>query len=139
MTPETMLDHARMLLKLGNKNKAFYILSEAVDKFETSDPPDEQLSSYLRSFGIVLVLLEQSDRADAKFNQAIKVDELQIEAVSNQNANKMKAKLLWSIAKTLAARGDISAAIDTAQQARSKAISAQLHRQLDTWIKTVTE
>ncbi len=134
MTPETMLDHARMLLKFGNKNKALHILSEAVNKFETSDQSEKELSSYLRSCGIALGLLEQSDRADAKFNQAIKVDEQQIELVSNQNA---KAKLLWSIAKTLAARGDISAAIVTAQQARSKAISAQLHQQLDTWIKTL--
>lgn len=136
MRPETRLNHARMLLKLGNKNKALYILTEAVNEFETSDPPEKQLSRYLRSFGIVLGLLEQSDRADAKFNQAIKLDEQQIESVSNQNT---KAKLLWSIAKTLEARGDILAAIDTAQQARSKAISAQLHRQLDMWIKTLTE
>ena len=136
MTPETRLNHARMLLKSGNKNKALYILTEAVNEFETSDPPEKQLSRYLRSFGIVLGLLEQSDRADAKFNQAIKLDEQQIESVSNQNA---KAKLLWSIAKTLEARGDISAAIDTAQQARSKAISAQLQWRLDMWIKTLTE
>jgi tetratricopeptide (TPR) repeat protein len=134
MTPETMLNHARMLLKLGNKDKALHILTEAVNRLEISDQPENQRSSYLRSFGIVLGLLELSDRADAKFNQAIKVDKQQIELVSNQNA---KAKLLWSIAKTLAARGDISAAIDTAKQARSKAISAQLHQQLDTWIKTL--
>ena len=133
---ETRLNHARMLLKLGNKNKAFDILTEAVNTFEKSYPPEKQLSRYLRAYGLVLRLLEQSNSADAKFNQAIKVDEQQLVSVSDQNS---KAKLLWSIAQTLEARGDISAAIGMAQQAKSKADSAKLHAQLDMWIRTLTE
>jgi len=134
--PETRLNHARMLLKLGNKNKAFNILKETVHKFETDDPPEEQLSQYLRTFGIALKLLEQSDRADAKFNQAIKIDEQQIKSVSDENT---KAELIWSIAKTLKARGNKSAAIDAAHRASSKAISSKLQWEVDNWIKTLTE
>ena len=132
LKPETRLNHARMLLELNKKNKAFYILTEDVNKFDTSDPPKEQLSSYLRRIGIELRLLKQFDRANAEFKQAIEIDKRQLESVSNQNA---KAQILWSIAKTLKALGDTSAAIDTAQQARFKATSAQLQEELDIWIK----
>jgi uncharacterized protein YfaP (DUF2135 family) len=87
-------------------------------------------------FGTVLTLLEHSDRADAKFKQAIEVDEQQINSTSDQET---KAKLLWSIAKTLAAEADISAAIDKTQQARSVSNSAQMHQRLDKWIKHLKE
>jgi hypothetical protein len=136
ITPETGLNHARMHLKLGNKDKAFNILAETVNRLETSKPTPKQLSSYFRNFGNVLDLLEKYDLADAKFDQAIKADEEQMESVSDQNE---KAKLLWSIAKTLEARGDIPAAIEKAQQARITAPSARLHLQLDHWIKALLE
>jgi hypothetical protein len=136
MRPETRHNHARMLLKLGDKEKALYILTEGVSEFEKSAPPEKQLSSYLRSLGKAFILLEQSEHADAKFNQAIKVDEQHLESASSQNA---KAKLLWSIAKTLKARGDIEAAIDKAQQARTTAKSARLHSYIDEWIKSLSE
>jgi hypothetical protein len=110
-----------MLLELNDKNKALSILSTTVKEFETKNPPEENLSNHLRLFGIVLTLLEHSDRADAKFKQAIEVDEQQINSTSDQET---KAKLLWSIAKTLAAEADISAAIDKTQQARSVSNSA---------------
>jgi tetratricopeptide (TPR) repeat protein len=125
-----------MLLELNNKNKAISILSTSVKEFETNNPSEEKLSNHLRLFGTVLTLLEHSDRADAKFNQAIKVDEQQIKSTPDQET---KAKLLWSIAKTLAAKADISAAIDKAQQAKSVSNSAQMHQHLDEWIKDLRE
>jgi hypothetical protein len=136
LTPETRINHARMLLELNNKNKALSILSTAVKEFETNNPPEKKLSNHLRLFGTVLTLLEHSDRADAKFKQAIKVDEQQIKSTPDQET---KAKLLWSIAKTLAAEADVSAAIDKAQQARSVSNSAQMHQDLDKWIKDLRE
>jgi hypothetical protein len=125
-----------MLLELNNKNKAFSILSATVKEFETNNPPEEELSNNLRLFGTVFTLLEQSDRADAKFKQSIKVDEQQIKSTPDQET---KAKLLWSIAKTLVAKADISAAIDKAQQARSVSNSAQMHQRLDKWTKHLKE
>lgn len=132
ITSETMIDHARMHLKLGDKNKAFSILTEALNNFETSEPPRMINSRYLRRFGIVLQLLGKSDRAEEKFIKAIKIDEKQIESEADQNA---KANLLWSIAQTLEARGDMLAAIETAKQARSQATSEQLRRKVGQWIE----
>jgi len=136
LTPETRINHARMLLELGNKNKAFKILTKAVEHFETNDPTEKQSSSGLKNFGIVLRLLGHSVQADDKFNQAIQVDEQKIESISNQED---KAELLWSIAKTLEARGDISAAIDKAHQASSMTDSVQFHNRIVRWIEELTE
>ena len=136
LEPETRINHARMLLGLNNKNKAFNILSVAVEEFETKYPSQKQLSRNLRSFGTVLTLLEQYDRAADKFKQAIKVDEQQIQSTLDEN---IKVKLLWSIAKTLAARGDISAAVDKAQQASSESNSSKMHQQINEWIKDLKE
>jgi hypothetical protein len=134
--PETRINHAKMLIDMDKKNKSIVVLTDAVKMFQAYNPQYRKQSDYLRNFGTALMLLKQFDCANEKFNQAIIVDERQIRSVSNQN---VEAKLRWSISKTLKARGDLSAAIDEAHRARSKANSAQLQKHLDMWIKSLKE
>jgi len=136
LNSKTKLNHARMLLELNNKNKAFNILSEVVREFEERTPQEKKLGRNLRTFGTALILLEQSDRADGIFKRAIEADEQEMELTSDQET---QSRLLLSIAKTLAAGRDISAAIDKAQQAKSKSNLASRRKYIDQWIEDLEE
>ncbi len=132
LTSQTKINHARMLLELNNKKKAFNLLAEEVKELETRNPPEKQLSMHLRTLGTVLMLLEQYDRADATFKRAIEVDEQKMQLTSDQET---KSALLFSIAKTLAAKGDTSAAINKLQQAKSTSNLARRHWSIDGWME----
>ena len=131
---DTRINHGRILLKAGKQSEAFHVLSRAARVYEAKDPPEEQRSDHLRRLGTIYTLLQQNDRADDEFNKAIDIDQQQLASTSKPNK---KSKLLWSIARTMEARGDVTAAIEKAKQARETAIFAELRFTIKKWIWAV--
>jgi tetratricopeptide (TPR) repeat protein len=132
LNSETRINHGKMLLRIGKKEEAFFILSQALKEFGALGPEKFQQSKYLRRVGTIHALLGDALQANAMFDRAVKVDEQRLEGAS---AADEKAGILWSLAKTLDAWGDRSAAMDRAREARAAAISPRIRRQIGNWMK----
>jgi len=136
LNSETRINHGKMLLRVGQKEEAFLILSQAFKEFEALNPEEAQQSKNLRRVGTIHALLGEVHEANAKFDRAVEVDEQRLEDASGAEE---KAGVLWSLAKTLDARGDKSAAMERAKEARATAISPRIRRSIGIWIKRKEE
>jgi tetratricopeptide (TPR) repeat protein len=130
---ETRINHGKMLLRIGQKQEAFLTLSQALKEFEALRPEKAQMSKNLRRVGIIHALLGEVREANAKFDLSVEVDEKRLEGTTGAEE---KARILWSLAKTLDARGEQSAAMERAKEARATAISPRLSRLIGIWIRT---
>ena len=132
LTPETRLNHARMLQVTGKNSEAARILSEAARDIEAKEPLKTSNSKQLRLLGITYMLLAQNTLADNYFDKSIEIDQ---NALSLSPTPDEKAKALWSISKTMEARGNISGAITNIEQAIKSVHSPALHYQLEEQLK----
>jgi hypothetical protein len=131
LSPDTRINHGRMLLKMGRKKEAFLVLSDAARELQALDPSSALRTDNLRRLGIIFMLWEQTDRAETEFNRAIEVDQRQLELESNPDK---RAELLWSIAKTLEARGDRAKAVEKGNEARATATSPSIRLEISYWM-----
>ena len=139
---DTRLHYGRMLLEVGKREEAIKILRQAAEipvedgsilpcmscrGVEKSTEP--QAKHWLRK-GIIHLLLGQVNQADTSFDKSTK--SYQEQFVSRPHPQQ-DALILWWGAKTLMARGNVSAAVKMAKDARAKAASVPL-RELDRWL-----
>lgn len=143
LMPETRLNHTKMLLAADRKFEATKLVSEAIREVEAGKPQGISssrdfvlYSNQLRSFGEINLLLVEKPLADDYFDQAVIAGQ---KALSLGQTPDKKAKALWSISLTMAARGDIAGAIVKAEQAIEAATSIafrhKIGRQLKIWKK----
>lgn len=133
LKPETRINHGKMLLKRGKRSEAFGILAQEIKRLEAKDMTSANSSKHLRRIGIMLTMMEKSEQADIRFRQAITLDRQNFDLVSDPDK---KSKLLWSIAQTLEAQGDIISAITMAKEAKELATISSLHYFLEKQIET---
>jgi len=131
LRPETRIKHARMLLELGQEERAHQVLRE--DLVELSDGPrdKERHGEFLRRRGTVHALLGETDQAATDFAEAIKIERRAAESTSDPDE---KAERLWLVAQTLEARGDLGEALSVAGEAREIAVSGKVRRKLEEWV-----
>ena len=135
LTPDTRIYYSRMLFEKGQKEDAFHVLLQAQKELKRMDKPGARSSENMRRLAIIHKMLGQSYQADAKFNRAFKIDQRRLESASTSDR---KAEILWSMAMTLEARGEIVEAIKKAEDARAKA-SKSLGWHIGRWIKTIAK
>jgi tetratricopeptide (TPR) repeat protein len=136
LTPDTRIYYSRLLLEKGQKEEAFQFLLQAQTELKPLKKSKARFSNNIRRIALIYKLLGQTEKADAKFDRAIKVDRRRLESASTGNR---KAEILWSIAMTLEARGEIAAAIEMAKNARANASSQGLYWHIGRWIKTIAK
>jgi hypothetical protein len=133
LNAETRINHGKMLLRIGQKEEAFFILSQALKEFDGVNPERAGQGETLRRLGTVYALLGEDLQAKAMFDRAVKIDEQRLKGLSTAEE---KAVILWSLAKTLDAIGDKSAASERAKEAHAAAaVSPLIRRQIENWIK----
>lgn len=132
---ETRLNHARMLNVIGQEEKAKTILKEALKETGNSPTSGEATGGFYRRRGIIHSLLGDNASANEDFSKAILADQKQIQLTADPDE---KAEYLWSIARTLEARGDFNRALVQAQNAKETAVSAALAGELDRWVNILT-
>ena len=128
--PDTMINHAKMLLDAGRSGEAFQILAQAADLLKAKNTTKEGNCDHFRRLGVIFILLGQSEQAETNFNRAIEIGNLQLRSVSDPYK---KAKLLWSIAQALEGKGDTIRAIDKAMQAKEMTNSGRLKFEVERW------
>jgi len=131
LKPDTRLQHARMLLSLGQTEQAREVLLEAQNALQGGPGTKEEKADFLRRKGIVHALLGEADSAETYFDESIALERRLAEQTPDPDE---KADLLWSVAQTLEARGDRTGALETARQARDVCRSARKQRRLTEWI-----
>ena len=132
ITEDTRIQHARMLLEIGEREKAIETLIQAAEFLEAVDPPMTQQARRWMRLGITHMLLGQSNQALNEFDKSNEIYQRQF--VSHPDPQR-DALILWWNAKTLLARGDVSAAVKMAKDARENATSRKLRRELGQWIE----
>ena len=131
---ETRINHGKMLLKRGKRSEAFNILSQELQVLEAKDLIGANGSMHLRRIGLILTLMGESELADAKFDQALKLDRRNLALVSGPDK---ESELLWSIAQTFEARGDIVSAITLATEAKELTTESSLRYPLEKWVEAL--
>ena len=141
---DTRLHYGQMLLEVGEREEAIKILRQAAEipvedgsilpclycqKF-TKSAETQRAKHWLR-LGIIHLLLGQVDQADTEFDKSTKSYQ---EHFVSRSHPQQDALILWWGAKTLMARGNVSAAVKMAKDARAKAASVLLRRELDRWL-----
>ncbi len=127
---ETRIKHARMLREKGEHAKAQIVLEEALK--EMKEAPAGSTGEYYRRRGIIHFLLGDSRAADKDFNRAVESDRKRMRSATDSDE---KARLSWSLAQTMEAKGDRSQALSEAQQAREVAASAALSGAVERWMQ----
>jgi tetratricopeptide (TPR) repeat protein len=128
LAPETRINHARMLQLTGKSTEAEKILVDAASHLEKKEPFKNSNSKQLRLLGITYMLMGQDTLSDSYFNKSIDVEQ---NVLSQSSTPDDKAKALWSISKTMKARGDIKSAITSMEQAIKHAQSPALQHKLE--------
>ena len=142
LRPETRLNHARTLLAVDKKLEAADIVSVAIREIEldesknvTSSRKLRIYSDQLRSIGEIFISLDKQSLADNYFDRAFEVGQKALSA--GQASDSTKAHALWSISQTMAARGDMAAAISNAERAIEMSslpsLSHKIEQQLNNW------
>ena len=130
----TRINHGKMLLKIGQEEKAVEILSIAAKEIEAKEPIKTSNSRQLRRLGIIYKLQMQDALADNYFDKSIVVDRRKLDLSSDPDE---KADILWSISRTMQERGDLPAAISYVEQAIEAAQSSRLHFRLGKALKVL--
>jgi tetratricopeptide (TPR) repeat protein len=136
LSNKTRLNHVKMLQDTGKEADAIQILSGAAKYLEAKKQQKGLSSNSFRQLGIIYMMLANNTLADKYFDKSI---ELARESLEMSRIPDEKAKLLWSISRTMEARGDISSSITTIEQAikhvQSPALHYYLERQLSKLLK----
>lgn len=132
LTPETRLRHGMLLLQMGKESEAKTILALALDEQKrlAEQRPESPGPFFLA--GQVLTLLGDRQEAQAAFVKAIKKDRARLERAKDAAT---EALIRWSLARTLLASGDSSAARDQVSRARALAPERGLRRDIEWWIE----
>jgi hypothetical protein len=136
LKPETRINHARMLMNSGQAGKSRQVLETALSKLGSVPKPGKSSGGFWMRRGILHSLLGESESADEDFTKAITADRRQVASTGNPDE---KAELMWSIAQTFEARGDLDMALVMARQAGQTAVSAGLRRNLDRWVRRLQD
>lgn len=131
LLPDTRINHGRMLIKKGDRESAVRVLAEALEEMEDRLDSGAREGAVLRQKGIIHALLGATELAEKNLTHAIEIERLQAEHLENSDE---KAELLWSVARSLEALGNLSEAVSTALQAKEMAQSAQMQGALERWI-----
>jgi tetratricopeptide (TPR) repeat protein len=134
LTPETRLNYGKLLMAAGREADALRILSKAREELEALDLKRAQQSRNLRKMGTILILLGEKEKADLAFDQALERDLRRLRGAAGPDE---KARTLWSVARTLDARGDREGALKKAEEAQIAAGSADLRWWIGRWAKGV--
>lgn len=132
LTGATRLNHARMLLAIGKKTEAAEMLSLAARDLEAKEPVKTSNIIELRLLGIIYMLLGENTRADNYFDKAVEIDQKKL---SLSLTSDEKAEALWSISKTMQARGNSKNAITNIEQAIEYANAPALRLKLEQQLK----
>jgi len=130
MRPDTRLDHGRLLLAEGRPEDARARLEEAAAEIEAAQPTPAERADAERRLGQVYTLLDRDADAAAAFARSVGSDRA---ALAQATGGTPRARLLWSIAKTLAIAGDGAGALEAADDAIAAAQHGALRKQIEWW------
>jgi len=136
LTENTRINHAKMLHATGEDAEATQILIKAATDLEAIVLQKDSNKFRFRQLGVIYMMLAESKLADNYFDKSIEAD--QKELALNPTPDE-KAKLLFSISKTMEARGDITSAINNIEQANKYAQSAALRFHLEIRLKKLVK
>ena len=132
ITKDTRIRHGRILLEVGKRKEAIETLMLAAENLEAKDPPEAKQAEHWIRLGSTQMLLGRVDQANIEFDKSNEIYQKQF--VSHPDVQQ-DALILWWMARTHLARGDVSTAVKMAKNARKHAASRKLRRELDQWIE----
>jgi hypothetical protein len=131
VTPGTRIEHARLLLRLGQEEKARDVLAQELAFLD--DPshihPRESVAAE-RNRAIALKMLGREAEAATAFAAAVAADEAKLAAAKDAEA---EAWARWSLAKTYAAVGNMDAAQKEARRAYERTPLGDLRKAITDW------
>ncbi len=134
LTPDTRLNYGKLLMAIGQKTKAFQILSEAREEITRLNPKSARKSNNIRRLANILILMGESEKAKQAFDQALERD---LKLLSNAESPDEKAQILWSMAKTFHGRGNSEDAFKKAVEAQIVADTSYTKHLIGRWIKSM--
>jgi tetratricopeptide (TPR) repeat protein len=133
VTGGTRIEHARLLLRLGQEAKARDVLGEALEFLD--DPahvrPQDAVAAE-RSRGVILKLLGREQEAATALRAAVAADEANLAAAKNAEA---EAWVRWSLAKTYVAAGQLDVALKETRIAYDRTPDAGLRKTITDWAR----
>lgn len=132
MRAETPIRHAEVLQQAGRQAEAEIILRQALARESGRQPPAAWRGTYYRRVAQIQLMLGLEEEAAAGFEQSLLFDRESLAVVATADE---KARLLLSIAQTLAVQGDQDAARRAAQEAVNTAASVRMRHRIRGWVK----
>ena len=111
---------------------AAILAADVVGYSRLMEADEDRSAKTLRRLGRVHVLLGNHLVADAILNEAIEVDQDELSATENPQDRSI---ILWSIAKTLAEKGDKKLARAVAEEAIKVAQVEQTRHRIQRWLR----
>lgn len=138
MTEDTVLNHAKLLFKIGKAQEAQNIMNKFINFEKLSQETNYSHSKDVRRLGLLYKLSGDIKKSDSLFKSAIEIDKKDYD---NSKDNNQKALTLYSIAKTYEAKDDYINAIEVADRAMDIANSAKIqrtiYRHINGWKKEI--
>ncbi|MCP4668919.1 MAG: tetratricopeptide repeat protein, partial [Deltaproteobacteria bacterium] len=134
LTSKTRIHHGQLLLKMGQREEAFRILSQAARNLESVNHQKTPRSKDLRRLATIHALMGRADEAGTGFDRAIEIDRKKLDLISDVDK---KSEVMFSMAKTYEARGETATAIEWARYARANTSSPRFRSRIDKWLKAL--
>jgi len=128
----TRIYHGFVLTKMRRQKEAVLVLSEASNDIRKLLEGNVNTSENHRWLGIIFRIRKENEKAEQEFTRAIQMDQTHLDNASNSD---LRAHLLWSIGKTLEARGDVDGAIQKVKEGAATKPSIGLDGKLRHWLK----
>lgn len=129
---DTPLLQAAVLIQGDRHEEAEATLRKALARESSLVPRSVEKGAQHRRIAQIQLLLGLEKEAGADFEQSLRFDRQSLTVAATEDD---KARLLWSIAKTLAARGDKDAALRAVEEAVDTAQSVALRHRIREWVR----
>lgn len=132
-TERTRVEYGRLLLSLGERDRAERVLNQAMRDLEGASPGSAVASARrLRHTAEIYSLLGQSDAADSTLREALSLTEVSLREAQTATDS---AEAHWWAAWTLAGMGRVEAAIERANQACERSDMLSFHARILFWAR----
>jgi len=129
----TFLNHAFLLLHLGEQERATQLLKSALDHQSTSQANSLLEAASARNAALIYFLTSRPKQAVEALDKAVSLDQAALQATTNPDK---RAEHLWSMARTEVVQRK-SSVLNTAHAALTAAKSAAVRRKINLWIPCV--
>lgn len=119
----TKMNNVKVLLESGRQGEAKQMLVTMATDLESNVATENLDSWHYRELGVVYSLLSNTERAEANFDIAIKIDQERLSLSKNEG---QKSAAVFSMSETLVARGDSKSAIELIKTAFASTDSPRL-------------